>query len=120
MAHGNTRPSVPAAPFMTWLERQVAIRDGEVRALAEWLGVHDRVLYRWRAGKKSSSRNGRRGDFPSDTFPRPSVENALHRADVQFWEVYSPEIYPELFVEVENDPPERTIDQKLADVRSAA
>jgi hypothetical protein len=71
---------IPAAPLVKWLERELE-REPDRKALAIRLGVDVRVLYRW---QQSIDWN----EEPCDSFPRPSVENALHRAGVLFGDVY--------------------------------
>jgi hypothetical protein len=80
---------IPARPFIEWIEQQLdaisrndTLRLTEVenhvpatRVLADRLGVEVRILYRYRRGLRSGSRNGRKGEFPTDTFPRAAIED---------------------------------------------
>jgi hypothetical protein len=105
---------IPARPFIEWIEQQLdaisrndTLRLTEVenhvpatRVLADRLGVEVRILYRYRRGLRSGSRNGRKGEFPTDTFPRAAIEDMLDHAEVPFWEVY-PDLDDDLALETD-------------------
>lgn len=74
------RETVPAAPFVAWLERQIE-QEPDRATVAFRLGVHERILYRW---TRSQDGQGR----PTDTYLRSTVEDALHRAGTDFGDVY--------------------------------
>lgn len=47
-----------------------------------------RKLYRFRRGLRNGRRNGKSCEFPYPTFPRETVEEALHELGVDFTELY--------------------------------
>ena len=100
------REMVPAAPFAEWLNHrlgQLAARaenelNGAIIALVREVGwdcptveAGQRKLYRFRHQLMSGSRNGVKGTWPTERFPRFTVEEALHCAGVLFEDLY-PEI----------------------------
>jgi hypothetical protein len=111
MAHAGEH--IPAAPFIAWLEDQIdkirrddTLRDSECmkevpaeRILADRLGVAPRIFYRYRRGLISGSRNGIKGDYPTETFTRASVENMLDRVGKAL-----ADLYPDLDEDIELEP----------------
>lgn len=112
------KENVPVGPFMEllneWVEHYRAIFPGSsaektsaaIRKVAEDLGWEGepgmRKLYRYRRGLKST-RNRRTApnrEIPTGTFPRATVEDALHRAGVDFYSIY-PEFSHERDIELE-------------------
>jgi hypothetical protein len=86
---------LPAKPFADWLDRRVVLLGGEyggVDALVEELGLNrehgSRAVYRFRNCLISSSRKGKKGEFPTATFPFEMVERALERSPFEVWDVY--------------------------------
>jgi hypothetical protein len=97
---------VPAAPFQAWLRERIAMYRCELNAglylnysrepevqhrVAADLGWSERMLYRYTYGRLATSKGGEKCEIETDWFPRRTVEDALNRCGVQFWELY-PEI----------------------------
>jgi hypothetical protein len=93
---------IAAEPFATLLNEMVARCEREmpgmdaakrVAFMLGWPGISgERRLYRHRRQLKAAggSRGTPKGDYHTDTYSRELVENALHRADVSFDDVYLP------------------------------
>jgi hypothetical protein len=95
-----------APPFKEYLEDRFASLQARVDAntsdegpgasaallLTQELGWEGeagiRKLYRFRYGRKSGSRFGRKCEYPTVTFPREVVEEALHSAGVDLHGLY--------------------------------
>jgi hypothetical protein len=77
---------LPIKPFADWLNREIA-KTSSVE-VARRIGSEERYVYRWRNCLASGSRDGVKGDYPTETILRSSVEDALHHAGVFLWEVY--------------------------------
>ena|SRR5215216_4121313 len=96
--------TVPAAPFVEWLQRlKVALKNdpalklgrlgsGVEREIAQRLGVSTKAVYRY---LRSINNEGR----AVDVFDRACVEDMLDRAGIPFWH-----LYPELATDVELEP----------------
>lgn len=77
------RRDTPALPFVNWLNRELyerELHDENEEFLAADLGVTTRTIYRY---KNSLDGNG----DPTDYFHRAPVEDMLHRAGVEPWEL---------------------------------
>lgn len=98
---GRASEHVPAEPFVRFLNERYAELAAKhagnlahaTLALIEELGWShqkgaERKLYRVRKSLICSSKDGRKGEFPSDRFARPLVEEALFNAGVPFSDVY--------------------------------
>lgn len=114
------REYIPGKPFAAFIEARVAFhergqqnrpashRDGPKKVAEEFgWGSGDagvRKLYRYRHGLHSVRPGGKRGspsrDVPTERVPRPLVEDALARAGVDFYEVYT-EFAHERDIEIE-------------------
>ena len=102
--------SIPPEPFQAWIfsrleyhQRQVDLEVGQAGAPGaiqrlcteigwEWTDTNARKLYRWRHGMSDTKVGGRFGKTVSVPrklgFERASVEDALHNAGVDFYELY--------------------------------
>jgi hypothetical protein len=84
-------PQVPLKPFQDWIESELATRPDDTSAvgwLAQRLGTTDRSLHRIRHGIACGKRDGAAFTFHVDTWGRYRIEDMLHRAGADFYDVY--------------------------------
>lgn len=97
-------PQIPLKPFQDWIEQQLGDGDdiGACARLAQRLGTTDRSLHRIRHGIACGKKDGQSFTFTVDTWGRFRIEDMLHRAGADFYDVY-PEFAHERDVELEPD-----------------
>jgi hypothetical protein len=101
------RERLPIGPFMDWINERFERYEAEFRdeyaghnvgpadRLATELGLSrengPRQILRWRKGLATGSRDGVKGDYPTETYGRPPVEEALRNVGIPL-----EQLYPEL------------------------
>lgn len=102
---------IPSRPFADWLNARIAeleaadVVASPTASLASrlWPAMDPesavRYLSRYRNCLRSGSRNGVKGDFPTDTFPRGPVEDALREYGEAIQNVPGYEDVPEVALE---------------------
>lgn len=106
---------IPIDPFRDWCLTELSKEqpfdppngrhhafNGAIARLAERLGTTSRAINRIKRRVRSSSNAMRKGDIPTDTINRTSVEDMLHHAGISFYDVY-PAFAHEQDIELEDD-----------------
>jgi hypothetical protein len=96
------RHGLPYWPLQEWVERQLRLlgdHDNPAAVLASQLwpeanGSGERYLYRWRNALRAGSRDGVKGDYPTETASRDGVIDALSNMGLRLADVYDVKRYP--------------------------
>lgn len=106
MGYCTHRESVPAAPFVAWVNRQLHQPyfgprnepESPNQRLARRAETTTRAVYRWKNSLKGAKRNGKSYETHTDRYERTMVENALDRAEGPH---LMRELYPDLYEDTE-------------------